>query len=89
MKSLYSVQTNVRASREVKKMQDLKIRNGLRCPDCGQAMQGYSIDYRNYKCSGCGTEVNGMAVLTNGGFEQVIGALCLVGLIALFATLLK
>ena len=70
-------------------MRDLKIRNDLSCPDCGQVMQGYSIDYRNYKCSGCGTEVNGLAVVTNCGSEKVIGALCLVGLIALIASLLK
>lgn len=71
-------------------MQDLKIRNiELSCPDCGQAMQGYSIDYRHYKCSGCGAEVSGLAVVTSSGFEQVIGALCVVGLIALFASLLK
>ena len=71
-------------------MQDLKIRNiELSCPGCDQAMQGYNIGYRHYKCSGCGAEVSGLAVVTNSGFEQVIGAICLVGLIALFASLFK
>lgn len=70
-------------------MQDLKMRTGLRCPDCGQDMKGYSIGYHSYQCSDCGTKVNGMAVAANTGFEQIIGAICIVGIIALFASLLK
>jgi DNA-directed RNA polymerase subunit RPC12/RpoP len=69
-------------------MQDMKIRTSLRCPDCGQAMQGCSVSYHNYKCSNCGNEVTGLAVVTNSGFEQAIGALCLAGLIALFVSVL-
>jgi ribosomal protein L37AE/L43A len=70
-------------------MQDLKMRTDLRCPDCGQAMKGYSISYHSYQCSDCGTKVNSLAVVTNTGFEQIIGVICVVGIIALFASLLK
>jgi len=70
-------------------MQSQKIRNGLKCPNCDQAMQGYSISYHNYKCLRCGTEVNGLGVLTNQGLEQVVGAICLIGLLALFINILR
>jgi ribosomal protein L37AE/L43A len=70
-------------------MQYQKMRSILRCPNCDQAMQGYSVSYHHYECSCCGTEVNGLGVRTNQGFEQVIGGMCLIGLLALFAHILK
>jgi hypothetical protein len=43
----------------------------------------------SYQCFDCGTKVNGLAVVTNTGFEQIIGAICIVGIITLFASLLS
>ena len=70
-------------------MQIQKMQTGLRCPNCEQNMQGYSVTYHNYNCSRCGTGVEGLVVRTNSGIEQFIGALCVVGLIVLFANILK
>ena len=70
-------------------MQNQQIIKALKCPNCEQAMHGYSVSYHNYQCSNCGTHVNGLSIKTNSGFEGVIAALCVVGLLALFGGILK
>jgi len=70
-------------------MQYQRIQSELRCPNCDQTMRGYSISYHHYKCASCETEVNELGIRTNHEFEQVIGALCLVGFLALLASILK
>jgi len=69
------------------KMQQQKTRTGVRCPNCNQFMQGYSISFHNYNCSNCGTEIRGLGITANQGLE-VIGAICLVGLLVLFISAL-
>lgn len=70
-------------------MQNQRTQIGVTCPNCNQPMQGYSIGYHSYKCSGCGTEVNRLTIMANNGLEQVIGVICFLGLVALVARILE
>jgi ribosomal protein L37AE/L43A len=70
-------------------MQYHKMQGVLKCPNCDQTMQGVSISYHHYKCLSCGTEVNGLGIRTNQGFEQIVGAICVIGFLALFVSILK
>lgn len=69
-------------------MQQIQIGSEMTCPKCKQAMQGYSVSYHHYKCSKCDNEFFGLAIKSN-QFEQIIGAICLIGFVFIFAAMLK
>lgn len=70
-------------------MQQEEVQKIVLCPKCGQTMRGHSVSYHHYGCSNCGIELNGLIVRTNQDFGQVMGAICVMGLFALFVSILK
>ena len=69
-------------------MQQIQIGSGMTCPQCKQAMKGYSVSYHHYNCPQCGNEFFGLAIKSN-QLGQIIGAICLIGFVSIIAAMLK